>query len=132
MRQVRWVMMLLSLPLAALAETPAAIQQRYLEAARAEQADFQGFDALRGGELYRRQGAGGLTCGSCHGPDPRSGGRHQKTGKAIEPLSPAVNPQRFSDPAKVEKWFTRNCRDVLGRACSPQEKGDFMAYILSR
>jgi hypothetical protein len=29
----------------------------------------------------------------------------------------------------VEKWFKRNCSDVLGRACSAQEKGDLLAWL---
>jgi hypothetical protein len=47
------------------------------------------------------------------------------------PLSPTANKQRFSDSANVEKWFKRNCQDVLERACTAQEKGDFIAYVLS-
>jgi len=49
-------------------------------------------------------------------------------------MAPSANPQRFADAAdaaKVEKWFKRNCADVLKRACTAQEKGDFMAYLLS-
>ena len=46
-------------------------------------------------------------------------------------MAPAANPQRFTDAAKVEKWFRRNCKDVLGRACSAQEKGDVLAYLMS-
>jgi signal transduction histidine kinase len=42
-------------------------------------------------------------------------GRHAITGKAISPLSPVANPERFRDAAKVEKWFKRNCSDTLGR-----------------
>jgi hypothetical protein len=30
----------------------------------------------------------------------------------------------------VEKWFRRNCNDVLGRTCTPSEKADVMAYLL--
>ncbi|HET6803481.1 MAG TPA: DUF1924 domain-containing protein, partial [Casimicrobiaceae bacterium] len=26
--------------------------------------------------------------------------------------------------------FRRNCNDVLSRACTPQEKGDVLAYLL--
>ena len=37
----------------------------------------------------------------------------------------------FSDAAKVEKWFKRNCGDVLNRACTALEKGDFLTYVLS-
>jgi hypothetical protein len=53
------------------------------------------------------------------------------TGKDIAPLAPAANPKRFTDPAKVEKWFRRNCNDVLHRACTPQEQGDIVAYVRS-
>jgi hypothetical protein len=31
----------------------------------------------------------------------------------------------------VGKWFGRNCRDVLGRACTAQEQGDVLAYLLT-
>jgi hypothetical protein len=30
----------------------------------------------------------------------------------------------------VEKWFKRNCNDVLARACTPAEKADVLAYLL--
>jgi hypothetical protein len=53
------------------------------------------------------------------------------TGKAIEPLAPAANPKRFTNPAKVEKWFRRNCNDVLDRACTTQERGDVLAWLRS-
>ena len=47
----------------------------------------------------------------------------------IAPLAPAFNPERFSDPAKVEKWFRRNCNDVLSRECTAVEKADVLAYL---
>ena len=47
----------------------------------------------------------------------------------IRPLAVAANGERFSDPAKVEKWFGRNCKEVVGRACTPGEKADFVAYM---
>ena len=43
--------------------------------------------------------------------------------------SVAANGERFADPAKVEKWFGRNCKEVVGRACTPGEKADFVAYM---
>ena len=52
-------------------------------------------------------------------------------GKAFSPLAPAANPGRFRNVAKVEKWFKRNCLDVLKRACTPEEKGDVLTYLLS-
>lgn len=68
------------------------------------------------------------SCTSCHGRDPRAGGR-TRAGKPIEPLAVSVTPSRFTDPAKVEKWFGRNCKTVLGRACSAAEKADFIVFM---
>lgn len=70
-------------------------------------------------------------CASCHGMPPTQTGRHAATGKPIAPLAPAANTERFSDPVKVEKWFRRNCNDVLGRACSAGEKADVLAWLSS-
>jgi hypothetical protein len=71
-------------------------------------------------------------CTSCHGTDQRRPGRQANTGKEIAPMSPAVNPERLRDPAKVEKWFTRNCKWTLGRECTPQEKSDFLGYLAAQ
>jgi len=49
----------------------------------------------------------------------------------IQPLAPAANPQRFTDVAQVEKWFKRNCGDVLKRECTAQEKGDILAWLVT-
>jgi cytochrome c len=89
--------------------------------------------ASRGEQFYKaRQGGGEAeSCAACHTPDPRKAGQHVKTHKAIEPLAPVANRERFSDPAKVEKWFRRNCKEVLNRACTPQEKADFAAYVIA-
>ena len=54
-------------------------------------------------------------CTSCHSDDPRSRGQNTKPGKAIEPMAVSVKPGRYTNPAKVEKWFRRNCNQVLGR-----------------
>lgn len=51
--------------------------------------------------------------------------------RSIEPLAPAVTPTRFTDSKKVEKWFRRNCDDVLKRECTAQEKGDFISWIVT-
>lgn len=71
------------------------------------------------------------SCASCHTADPRAEGRHAVTGKAIAPLAPAANPRRFTDLAKAEKWFKRNCNDVIGRECTATEKADVVAYLIS-
>lgn len=98
-------------------------------AARAE-GGFTGYSAQRGADLFRWKGAE-WSCTSCHTADPREPGRHAVTGKSIAPMAPASNPKRLTDPAKVEKWFRRNCQDVLARECSAREKGDVIAYLRS-
>jgi hypothetical protein len=72
------------------------------------------------------------SCATCHHADLTQTGKHATTGKPIEPMAVSVNPKRLTDPAKVEKWFGRNCRWTLGRDCTPQEKADFLAYIRSK
>ena len=47
-------------------------------------------------------------------------------------MAVSVTPDRFTDLAKVEKWFRRNCNTVLGRECTPAEKGDFIAFMTSQ
>jgi hypothetical protein len=54
-----------------------------------------------------------------------------ETGKRVKPLAPAFNPKRFTKEEKVNKWFKRNCNDVLGRECTWQEKADVLAYLIS-
>jgi len=71
------------------------------------------------------------TCATCHGAIPTRTGKHAATGKAITPLAPAFNPKRFTDAAKTEKWFRRNCNDVVGRECTSAEKADLLAWLLT-
>ena len=71
----------------------------------------------------------GRSCTSCHGQSPKDMGKHQKTGRPIEPMALSVNPERFSDPAKTEKWFLRNCRWTLGRECTSNEKTNILAWL---
>ncbi|MBP8307767.1 MAG: DUF1924 domain-containing protein [Burkholderiaceae bacterium] len=85
----------------------------------------------RGREFFAARHGREWSCASCHGTPPTAQGKHAGTGKPIGPLAPAVNPQRFSDAAKTEKWFRRNCNDVLGRECTPGEKADVLAWLLS-
>ncbi|TNF38607.1 MAG: DUF1924 domain-containing protein [Gammaproteobacteria bacterium] len=68
-------------------------------------------------------------CTNCHTADLRQTGKHAATGKTIEAMSPAINPQRLTDADKIEKWFGRNCKWTMGRECTAQEKGDFLSYI---
>jgi hypothetical protein len=68
------------------------------------------------------------SCATCHTPEPTKTGK-TTAGKPIDPVAVSANPDRFTNKAKVEKWFKRNCGDVFQRACTPQEKGDFIAYM---
>jgi hypothetical protein len=68
-------------------------------------------------------------CTTCHGDNLRAPGKHVRTGKVIDPLAPSVNSKRLTDPKFIEKWFLRNCKWVLGRECTPQEKGNILSYL---
>ncbi len=123
------VLLLLGGP--AWAANPAEVQAALEKEARAADAGFRGFSAARGGSFYRSLHGGDWSCSSCHTDNPAAGGQHAVTKKPIRPLAPSANSERFTDVAKIEKWFKRNCNDVLKRACSAQEKCDFIAYLLS-
>lgn len=73
----------------------------------------------------------GWSCASCHTADPRQRGKDDMTEKRIEPLAPAVNAQRFTDKHKVENALRQNCKDVVGRECTAQEKVDVLTWLLS-
>ena len=122
---------LLLASLAAQAETPQQIRQAYSAEAAGQQAGFTA-SAKRGEAFFRQrfnQNDKMPACTSCHTDQPVNAGQHAITGKTIRPLAVSANAERFSDPAKVEKWFGRNCKEVVGRACTPGEKADFVAYM---
>lgn len=85
----------------------------------------------RGRAFYTARHGGSWSCASCHGNPPTAAGKHASTGKTIDPLAPSANPAAFTDAAKVDKWFRRNCKDVLQRECSAAEKADLLAYLLA-
>jgi hypothetical protein len=117
----------LTMPLMAAANP---IQDGYRAQAKQDNPAFKDFSVAAGQKLYSTK-VGEFSCASCHTDSPLNAGKHAKTSKDVLPLSPSANPKRFTDVAQVEKWFKRNCNDVLSRACTAQEKGDFMAYVLS-
>lgn len=114
----------------AFAETPNEILASIQKEA-AGTPGFQGFSAARGESFFKAKHGGEWSCASCHTENPAALGKHAKTGKVIDPLAPSANAERFASPKKVDKWFKRNCNDVLSRACTPQEKGDVLAYLLT-
>lgn len=116
----------LATPLTAAAETPRDFLQRF-----EREAGAAGSHA-RGAQFFSSRHGNDWSCASCHTESPMVAGRHAKTDKPIRPLAPIANAERLSDPAKVDKWFRRNCNDVLGRACSAQEKADVVAFLIAQ
>ncbi|WP_440108985.1 DUF1924 domain-containing protein [Acidovorax sp. BL-A-41-H1] len=88
-------------------------------------------NAVQGQQFFASRHGGEWSCASCHGAVPTEAGQHAATGKHIAPLAPAFNPKALTDTARTDKWFRRNCGDVLRRECSPGEKADVLAYLLS-
>lgn len=107
------------------AATPAELLNSYsAQAATAPQ-------AARGQQFFTQPHGREWSCASCHGAVPTQPGKHAATGKAIGPLAPAFNPERFTDATKAEKWFRRNCNDVVGRECTAAEKADVLSFLMT-
>jgi uncharacterized membrane protein len=87
--------------------------------------------AARGQEFFTTKHGKEWSCSTCHTAKPTVDGKHATTGKVIGPMAPAANAQRFTDAAKTEKWFRRNCNDVVGRECTPAEKADVITWLMS-
>jgi len=121
----------LALAAPARAESPADFLAAFEKAARQADPGFKGFSAERGRQFFSQTHDSDWSCASCHTDNPAAPGKHAKTGKSIQPLAPAGNAERFTTPAKVDKWFKRNCNDVLNRVCTPQEKGDVLIWLMS-
>ncbi len=119
--------------IAATAATPAELLAGYSAQAGAHAGLPAGAPAqvARGQAFFTAKHGKDWRCASCHGAVPTRAGQHASTGKPITALAPAFNPERFTDPAKVEKWFRRNCNDVVARECSAAEKADVLAWLTS-
>jgi mono/diheme cytochrome c family protein len=129
----------LTLPLAALAADATdrdAILAGYARQAKAADPGFTAFSAQRGEALYRSQWTSGdvrtPSCASCHTDDPRQAGRNAKTGRPIDPAAVSTNPQRYTDVTQVDKHFARDCKSVIGRDCTPLERGDYITFLQGR
>ena len=120
---------------AAIAGPREAQLDQYASAAKTANPVFAGFSAVRGKTLHTQAFAGGKAdtpaCTSCHGKETTGAGRNP-AGKTIEPMALSASPTRYSDPVKVEKWFKRNCNEVLGRECTALEKGDWLSFMISQ
>lgn len=129
---------LIAAPTLAMAGDPAreAIIAEYAGQARASVPGFTAFSAARGEELFRTKWAGGdprtPSCTACHTDNPKNSGRNAKTGRPIDPVAVSANPRRFTDAGEVEKQFTRDCKSVLGRPCTPLEKGDYITFMMGQ
>lgn len=115
----------------AMAQTPEQTLAGFRQTAAEANPGFQGFSPARGEQFFKATHGNDWSCATCHTQNPAGSGKHARTNKTIQPLAPAANAERFTDPAKIEKWFKRNCNDVLDRACTPQEKGDVLTYLMS-
>jgi cytochrome b len=126
--------LLLGLPARAGAAGPVAadLLREYEARARRERPALRSFSADEGRRLYfseHVQDGEKVSCSSCHTADPRKRGL-TPAGKVVEPLAPSANPDRLTDRREVEKWFKRNCKQVLGRECTAEEKGHFLTFLL--
>lgn len=112
--------------------------QAYIEElkseAKAENPNFQDFDAKRGEVIFSTKNKGKndtlLSCQSCHNVDLKTPATNVFTNKTLEPLAQSVNPARLSDVKEVKKWLKRNFKDVFLREGSAQEKGDVLYYLI--
>ncbi|MDQ6970855.1 MAG: DUF1924 domain-containing protein [Mariprofundus sp.] len=122
------------LPIYTASASEQVIQQRLADYRATGAADF---DATRGAALWQQSHVQAklgkaVSCRSCHSTQLQHTGQHLRTGKLIEPMAPSVNPERFNDSKKIEKWFKRNCKWTWGRECTAQEKGDLLTFLQSQ
>ncbi len=134
-RLISIIVLAFALVPAAAGESPKSLLDFYAREAKASDPGFSGFSAERGEHLFRTNFSTGKpdtpSCTTCHTTDARNAGQ-TRAGKDIEPMAASANPKRYSDQAKTEKWFGRNCNNVLGRECTATEKGDFVTFMLSQ
>lgn len=123
--------LVLAAALPAAAEPVTQLAETYARAAKEANPAFAGPSAERGARFFNATHGRDWSCATCHTASPAGPGRHAVTGKAIAPLAPYANAERFSNAAKSEKWFRRNCADVLGRECTAGEKGDILAWLVT-
>ena len=132
-RKTPRVAILRTIPLALLiawsSQAPAGTPQEQLSALSAQAGRSP--NVAQGQQFFNAKHGREWSCASCHNAQPTGEGKHANTGKSISALAPAFNPERFTDPAKSEKWFRRNCKDVLARECTAAEKADVLAWLMS-
>lgn len=118
----------LMLPITAQAGPVESLLEKYRQTGISDFSPSEGENRWR--QIYKNIKNGKQrSCSDCHSDNLTQAGKHAKTGKKIEPIAPSINPQRLTDEKKIEKWLKRNCMWTLGRACTPQEKGDYLVYL---
>lgn len=126
MTTIRATLTVLALvPLIAAAATPQEQLAAYVQSAGGRP------DAAAGQAFFTANHGRDWSCATCHAPIPTVSGKHATTSKTIAPLAPGADAARFTDPAKTEKWFRRNCNDVVGRECTTAEKANILAWLIS-
>ncbi len=132
MYKIALLLLLISAPVQA--ASPTELLQHYSALAKQENSGWSLASASKGDAFFHatRQHSSGanMSCATCHTADPKSMGK-TRANKVIQPMAANINAQRFTDLAKTEKWFSRNCQDVLERTCTAQEKSNFIAYLLA-
>lgn len=125
----------MGLPKSGIASGDLPLIIKYAEQLKNQTVEFTGFSAKRGRLLFSSNNTTGKpetpSCTSCHTKSPLKAGQ-TRAGKEISPMAISRSPDRYTDPKKVEKWFRRNCKSVLGRVCTQLEKGDFLTFMLTQ
>lgn len=111
------------------------LAHKYTAIAISENVAFSGPSVVDGKFFFNRKikvaTGKAQACASCHTSNPADVGKHAVTGRAIRPLSPAINFKRFSDIDKVEEQFTQHCNDIIGSDCTAAEKANFITYLMT-
>ena len=118
----------LMLPITAQAGPVESLLEKYRQTGISDFSPNEGENRWR--QIYKNIKTGKQrSCSDCHSDNLKQVGKHATTGKKIDPIAPSVNPQRLTDETKIEKGWKRNCMWTLGRACTPQEKGDYLVFL---
>ncbi|MBI3901829.1 MAG: DUF1924 domain-containing protein [Nitrosomonadales bacterium] len=124
-------LMLLTGASSVFAETPASLVSSYAADAAKSTPGFAP-SAQRGQVFFNKDWGVSQKMGNCtvcHSKNLKVAGKHVVTDKPIDPLAPLANPERFTSLKKAEKWFKRNCTEVVGRECTAAEKADFIQFV---
>ena len=116
------VAILFSTPCTMATEVSSAMLKEY-------EKEVGGIFSAQSGKQFWYKDNDGRSCTSCHTESLLVKGRHERTGKIIEPMAPSVNPERLTKVKKINKWFLRNCKWTIGRECTIREKGDVLLWL---